>query len=68
MSVKREAGANGNVTISDAKCRFEFSRRGAGVLEVRIELTVAIAKHLSETGNLIQIYSDPSLFEARKAR
>lgn len=32
-----------------------------------IELTVAIAQHLSQTGNLIQIYSDRELFEARLA-
>lgn len=30
-----------------------------------IELTVAIAQHLSRTGNLIQIYSDRDLFHAR---
>jgi len=32
-----------------------------------VELTIAIAKHLSETGNLIQIYTDAALFESRKA-
>jgi len=32
-----------------------------------VELTVAIAQHLSQTGNLIQIYSDRALFEARVA-
>jgi hypothetical protein len=30
-----------------------------------IELTVAIAQHLSQTGNLIQIYTDRELFAAR---
>ena len=30
-----------------------------------IELTIAIAQHLSQTGNLIQIYSDRELFDAR---
>jgi len=30
-----------------------------------VELTVAIARHLSRTGNLIQIYSDPAIFEAQ---
>jgi hypothetical protein len=30
-----------------------------------IELTVAIAQHLSQTGNLIQIYTDAGLFAAR---
>ena len=33
-----------------------------------VELTVAIAQHLSQTGKLIQIYSDPELFQARKAQ
>ena len=32
-----------------------------------IELTIAIAQHLSQTGNLIQIYSDRELFDARVA-
>ncbi|MDB5875101.1 MAG: hypothetical protein JWQ07_4543 [Ramlibacter sp.] len=32
-----------------------------------IELTVAIAQHLSQTGNLIQLYSDRDLFDARVA-
>jgi hypothetical protein len=30
-----------------------------------MELTVAIAQHFSQTGNLIQLYSDRELFEAR---
>jgi hypothetical protein len=33
-----------------------------------INLTVAIAQHLSQTGNLIQIYSDRSLFETAVAK
>ena len=32
-----------------------------------IELTVAIAQHLSQTGNLLQIYTDRELFDARLA-
>jgi hypothetical protein len=32
-----------------------------------IELTVAIAQHLSQTGNLVQIYTDRDLFDARLA-
>lgn len=31
-----------------------------------LELTVAIAQHLSRTGNLIQIYSDPEAFGAAR--
>jgi hypothetical protein len=30
-----------------------------------VELTIAIAQHLSRTGSLIQIYSDPELFAER---
>jgi hypothetical protein len=30
-----------------------------------VELTVAIARHLSRTDRLIQIYSDPDVFEAQ---
>jgi hypothetical protein len=33
-----------------------------------INLTVAIAQHLSQTGNLIQIYSDRELFQAALAK
>jgi hypothetical protein len=33
-----------------------------------INLSVAIAQHLSQTGNLIQIYSDRALFDAAVAR
>ncbi len=32
-----------------------------------VNLTLAIAQHLSRTGNLIQIHSDPQVFEARLA-
>jgi hypothetical protein len=32
-----------------------------------VRLTIAIAQHLSRTGDLIQIYSDPATFEARVA-
>jgi len=31
-----------------------------------VELTIAIAQHLSQTGKLIQIYTDAELFEARR--
>jgi hypothetical protein len=32
-----------------------------------VELTVAIARHLSRTGNLIQIYSDAAIFDSQLA-
>lgn len=31
-----------------------------------VELTIAIAQHLSQTGKLIQLYTDPEVFEARR--
>jgi hypothetical protein len=48
--------------------RKDLKRVSVLVSSKSVELTVAIAQHLSRTGNLIQIYSDPSLFEARKGR
>jgi hypothetical protein len=30
-----------------------------------VELTIAIARHLSRTDRLIQLYSDPSIFGAQ---
>ena len=33
-----------------------------------VELTIAIAQHLSQTGKLIQIYSDEEIFEVRRAQ
>jgi hypothetical protein len=47
--------------------RKDLSRVSVLVGSKSVELTVAIAQHLSRTGNLIQIYSDAALFEARKA-
>ena len=59
------------VSVSDDWTRFFSSHRerlervhvlvGSKV----VELTVAMAQHLSRTGNLIQIYSDPGIFESR---
>lgn len=59
------------VSVSDDWTRF-FSANRASLTRVHVlvsskvlYLTIAIAQHLSRTGNLIQIYSDPELFEAR---
>jgi hypothetical protein len=56
------------VSVSDEWTRF-FSMNRENLKRVHIlvgskvvYLTVAIAQHLSRTGNLIQIYSDPDLF------
>jgi len=59
------------VSVSDDWTRFfathraSFSRVHVLVGSKVVYLTVAIAQHLSRTGNLIQIYSDPEIFEQR---
>ena len=59
------------VSVSDDWTRF-FSSHRASLERVHVlvgskvvELTVAMAQHLSRTGNLIQIYSDPEIFASR---
>jgi hypothetical protein len=61
IEVTRELQSDGSVILRDSRCRFTFRRLGRGAMEF------AIAKHLSETGKLIQIYSDAQLYESRKA-
>jgi hypothetical protein len=58
------------VSVSDEWTRF-FATNRADLHRVHVlagskivQLTVAIAQHLSRTGNLIQIYSDPEIFES----
>jgi hypothetical protein len=43
----------------------DFKRVHVLVGSKMVELTVEIARHLSRTGSLIQIYSDPELFGAQ---
>ena len=59
------------VRVSEDWTRF-ITRHQADLAHVHVlagskmvELTVAIARHLSRTDRLIQLYSDPSLFEAQ---
>jgi hypothetical protein len=59
------------VRVSEDWTRF-LSRHRAELTHVHVlasskavELTVAIARHLSRTDKLIQIYSDPTIFEAQ---
>ena len=47
--------------------RNDLKRVSVLVSSKSVELTIAIAQHLSNTGKLIQIYSDGELYEARKA-
>jgi hypothetical protein len=68
----REA-VGATVSVSDEWTRF-FATHQPRLRHVHVlagskavQLTVAIAQHLSRTGELIQIYSDPALFEARLA-
>ena len=59
------------VSVSNEWTKF-FSTHKGELKCVRIlvgskvmNLTIAITQHLSRTGNLIQIYTDPELFDAR---
>jgi hypothetical protein len=45
--------------------RNDLKRVSILVTTKTMNLTMSIAQHLSGTGNLIQIYSDPTLFDAR---
>jgi hypothetical protein len=60
------------VNVSQQWTRFialnqkDFKRVSVLVGSRAVELTMAIAQHLSQTGKLMQIYSDEELYEARK--
>lgn len=61
------------VSVSDdwtryfAANRADFTRVHVLAGSKAVQLTVAIAQHLSRTGSLIQIYSDSAIFEQRLA-
>jgi hypothetical protein len=44
----------------------DLTRVSVLVSSKSVELTIAIAQHLSQTGKLIQIYSDAELFRSRR--
>ena len=44
----------------------DLTRVSVLVSSKSVELTIAIAQHLSRTGRLIQIYSDAELYAARR--
>lgn len=48
-----------------SRCRTDLAHVYVLAGSKMVELTVAIARHLSRTDRLIQIYSDPKLFEAQ---
>ena len=73
LFVDARDAAGAAVSVSDEWTRF-FSVQRTRLRRVHvlagsraIKLTVAIAQHLSRTGDLIQIYSDPQIFESRLA-
>jgi hypothetical protein len=47
--------------------RSDLSRVSVLVSSKSVELTIAIVQHLSQTGKLIQLYTDPEVFEARRS-
>ena len=73
MFVDAAAASMPAVSVSREWARFfslnrkDLKRVSVLVSSRSVELTVAIAQHLSDTGKLIQIYSDPELYHARRA-
>jgi hypothetical protein len=72
LFVDASAASMPTVEVSREWTRF-FSLNQKDLLRVSVlvssrtvELTIAIAQHLSQTGKLIQIYTDAELFEARR--
>lgn len=73
LFIDAREGVAAAVSVSDewtryfANNRSDFTRVHVLAGSKVVKLTVAIAQHLSRTGNLIQIYSDPGIFESRLA-
>src|SRR5258705_13404421 len=73
LFVDASAASMPAVSVSREWTRFfslnqkELKRVSVLVSSKSVELAIAIAKHLSDTGKLIQIYSDAQLYESRKA-
>lgn len=79
--ITREIQDDGSVVLRDARCSFPFRHPPLDELALAImrdrplerfvdatnSSMPAIAKHLSETGKLIQIYSDAQPYVNRKA-
>src|SRR5690606_2911608 len=71
LFVDARAASGPTVKVSEEWTDF-FNRRRADLSRAYVlvgskslNLTIEIARHLSRTGSLIQIYTDPELFEAR---
>jgi hypothetical protein len=73
LFVDASAASMPAVAVSREWARFfalnakDLKRVSVLVTSKTVELTIAIAQHLSQTGKLIQIYTDAELFEARRA-
>ncbi len=74
LLIDAERAANVSVEVSQEWTKFfsasreQLSRVSVLTGTKLINLTVAIAQHLSNTGNLIQIYTDRGLFDVAVAR
>jgi hypothetical protein len=74
LLIDAERAANVSVEVSQEWTKFfsasrdQLSRVSVLTGTKLINLTVAIAQHLSNTGNMIQIYTDRGLFEAALAQ
>jgi hypothetical protein len=71
LFVDARAALGAAISVSKDWTRF-FTTNRSSLVRVHVivgsqavRLTVAIARHLSRTDNLIQIYSDPAIFESR---
>lgn len=71
LFVDASAASMPPVSVSQEWTRFfslnqkDLKRVSVLVSSKTVELTMAIAQHLSQTGKLIQIYTDAELYEAR---
>lgn len=71
LFVDAGSATGASINVSEDWTRFfdqnreKFSRVHVLVSSKVVHLTVSIAQHLSRTGNLIQIYSDPDLFAGK---
>jgi hypothetical protein len=73
LFIDARSAIGATMRVSEDWTRF-LSRHRAELARVHVlagskavELTVAIARHLSRTDKLIQLYSDPTIFEAQLA-
>lgn len=66
MASMPSVGVSQDWTRFFAQNQKDLTRVSVLVSSKSVELTIAIAQHLSRTGRLIQIYSDAELYAARR--